>query len=158
MVQSGGASPFYGVMYMFMGEYNHTVDKKGRLIMPAKFREMLNDKFIITKGLDHCLFVYSMDEWEIIEQKLKTLPFTQKDARAFVRFFFSGALETEIDKQGRILIPPNLREFAKIHKEVVVIGVSTRIEIWSQEEWETYRNDAELSYEQIAEKMVELGF
>lgn len=143
---------------MFMGEYNHTVDKKGRLIMPAKFREMLNDKFIITKGLDHCLFVYSMDEWEIIEQKLKTLPFTQKDARAFVRFFFSGALETEIDKQGRILIPPNLREFAKIHKEVVVIGVSTRIEIWSQEEWETYRNDAELSYEQIAEKMVELGF
>lgn len=142
---------------MFMGEYNHTVDKKGRLIMPAKFREMLNDKFIITKGLDHCLFVYPIDEWEFIEQKLKSLPFTQKDARAFVRFFFSGALETEIDKQGRILIPPNLREFAKIHKEVVVIGVSTRIEIWSREEWESYRNDAELSYEQIAEKMVELG-
>ena len=142
---------------MFMGEYNHTVDKKGRLIMPAKFREMLNDKFIITKGLDHCLFVYPIDEWEFIEQKLKSLPFTQKDARAFVRFFFSGALETEIDKQGRILIPPNLREFAKINKEVVVIGVSTRIEIWSREEWESYRNDAELSYEQIAEKMVELG-
>ncbi|HHU69882.1 MAG TPA: division/cell wall cluster transcriptional repressor MraZ [Thermoanaerobacterales bacterium] len=142
---------------MFMGEYNHTVDKKGRLIMPAKFREMLNDKFIITKGLDHCLFVYPIDEWEFIEQKLRSLPFTQKDARAFVRFFFSGALETEIDKQGRILIPPNLREFAKINKEVVVIGVSTRIEIWSREEWESYRNDAELSYEQIAEKMVELG-
>lgn len=152
-----GSFPFDGVMYMFMGEYNHTVDKKGRLIMPAKFREMLNDKFIITKGLDHCLFVYPIDEWEFIEQKLRSLPFTQKDARAFVRFFFSGALETEIDKQGRILIPPNLREFAKINKEVVVIGVSTRIEIWSREEWESYRNDAELSYEQIAEKMVELG-
>ncbi|HHY13262.1 MAG TPA: division/cell wall cluster transcriptional repressor MraZ [Thermoanaerobacterales bacterium] len=142
---------------MFMGEYNHTVDSKGRLIMPAKFREALNSKFVITKGLDHCLFVYPMDEWEIIERKLKSLPFTQKDARAFVRFFFSGALETVIDKQGRILIPPNLRDFAMIRKEVVIIGVSTRIEIWSQEEWESYRNDAELSYEEIAEKMVELG-
>ncbi|NPV44966.1 division/cell wall cluster transcriptional repressor MraZ [Koleobacter methoxysyntrophicus] len=142
---------------MFMGEYNHTVDSKGRLIIPAKFRELLGEKFVITKGLDHCLFVYPMDEWANLERKLKDLPFTQKDARAFVRFFFSGATEIELDKQGRVLIPPNLREFAKIEKDVVIIGVSSRVEIWSLDEWQSYSSSAEVSYEEIAEKMVELG-
>lgn len=140
-----------------MGEYNHTVDSKGRLIIPAKFRELLGEKFVITKGLDHCLFVYPMDEWVNLERKLKDLPFTQKDARAFVRFFFSGATEIELDKQGRVLIPPNLREFAKIEKDVVIIGVSSRVEIWSLDEWQSYSSNAEVSYEEIAEKMVELG-
>ncbi|MDK2901923.1 Transcriptional regulator MraZ [Koleobacter methoxysyntrophicus] len=140
-----------------MGEYNHTVDSKGRLIIPAKFRELLGEKFVITKGLDHCLFVYPMDEWANLERKLKDLPFTQKDARAFVRFFFSGATEIELDKQGRVLIPPNLREFAKIEKDVVIIGVSSRVEIWSLDEWQSYSSSAEVSYEEIAEKMVELG-
>lgn len=140
-----------------MGEYNHTVDSKGRLIIPAKFREILGEKFVITKGLDSCLFVYPMEEWAGLEQKLKSLPFTQKDARAFVRFFFSGATECELDKQGRVVLPTNLREHAKICKDVVVIGVSTRVEVWSKELWDKYSSNAEISYEEIAEKMVELG-
>jgi len=142
---------------LFMGEFQHTVDKKGRLIMPARFREGLSQGFIVTKGLDHCLFVYPREEWFSIEKKLKTLPFTQKEARAFVRFFFSGAVECELDKQGRVLLPNNLREYAEIQKDVVVIGVSSRVEIWSKENWEKYSSEAELSYEEIAEKMVELG-
>lgn len=141
---------------MFTGEYQHSVDGKGRLIMPARFRESLGDVFIITKGLDTCLFVYSQDEWKKIEEKLKNLPFTKKDARAFARFFFSGANECEIDKQGRILINSNLREYAHISKDVVVIGVGTRIEIWSKERWEEYKNETEENYEELAEKMVEL--
>ncbi len=124
--------------------------------MPARFRESLGDVFIITKGLDTCLFVYSQDEWKKIEEKLKNLPFTKKDARAFARFFFSGANECEIDKQGRILINSNLREYAHISKDVVVIGVGTRIEIWSKERWEEYKNETEENYEELAEKMVEL--
>lgn len=139
-----------------MGEFQHTVDPKGRLIVPAKFREGLGETFVVTKGLDNCLFVYPMEEWKNLEQKLKALPFTRADARAFVRFFFSGATECELDKQGRILLPSNLRQFAKLEKEVVVIGVSSRVEIWSREEWEKYSNDAEVSYEEIAEKIVDL--
>lgn len=142
---------------MFMGEFHHTIDKKGRLIMPAKFREDLDNGFVITKGLDNCLFVYPKEEWLEIEKKLKTLPFTKKEARAFVRFFFSGAIECELDKQGRVLLPNNLRNYAEIDKEVVVIGVSSRVEIWSEHNWEKYSNEAELSYEEIAENMVELG-
>ncbi|WP_422444206.1 division/cell wall cluster transcriptional repressor MraZ [Thermoanaerobacterium sp. DL9XJH110] len=138
---------------MFMGQFQHSLDSKGRLIIPSKFRELLGDSFILTKGLDRCLFVYPKDEWAMLEQKLKTLPFTQKDARAFIRFFFSGAVETEIDRQGRILIPPPLREHARIDKDVVIIGVSNRAEIWSQEEWEAYSREAAVSYEEIAEKL-----
>lgn len=140
---------------MFMGEFQHTIDGKGRLIVPARFREALGDRFVATKGLDNCLFVYPLDEWQALEQKLKSLPFTRADARAFVRFFFSGASECEIDKQGRILLPANLREYAKLEKDVVVLGVSNRVEIWSAEEWAQYSSKAEATYEEIAEKIVD---
>lgn len=142
---------------MFIGEYQHSLDNKGRLIVPSKFRDELGEAFVITKGLDNCLFVYPKDEWKILEEKLKLLPLTRKDARAFVRFFFSGATECDLDKQGRILIPANLREHCKIDKEAVIIGVSNRVEIWSKEEWDLYNDDENLSYDAIAEKMGELG-
>ena len=125
--------------------------------MPAKFRDELGQNFVITKGLDNCLFIYSGEEWKIIESKLKALPMTNKDARAFVRFFFAGATECEIDKQGRALIPSNLKEFAKIDKDAVIIGVSTRLELWSLEEWNKFNSDANISYEDVAEKMSQLG-
>ena len=110
----------------------------------------------MTKGLDGCLYIYPLDEWNILEEKLKKLPLTSKDARAFVRFFFSGANEIVIDKQGRALIPQNLLEYANIKKEIVSIGVSNRIEIWSKEKWKEY-NESNIDFEQIAEKMCELG-
>jgi len=141
---------------MFMGEYNHTIDAKGRLIIPSKFREALGDEFVVTKGLDGCLFVYDNKEWSAFEEKLKSLPLTNKDARQFVRFFLAGATLAEVDKQGRILIPAVLRDFAALEKEVVLIGVASRVEIWSKERWEN-----EASYddvEEIAEHMAELGF
>lgn len=142
-------------MHMFMGEYNHTVDAKGRLIIPSKFREVLGDEFVVTKGLDGCLFVYENSEWQAFEEKLQTLPITNKDARQFVRFFLAGAASVEVDKQGRILLPNVLREFAEISKDVVLIGVASRIEIWSKERWDgaaTYED-----MESIAEHMSELG-
>ncbi len=142
---------------MFIGEYQHTVDNKGRIIMPSKFREGLGQNFIMTKGLDNCLFVYPTEEWERLEKKLRTLPLTNRNARAFIRFFFAGATECILDKQGRMLIPNNLREYAKLVKDVVIIGVAERIEIWAKEEWTNYNNDENLSYEDIAEKMAELG-
>lgn len=140
---------------MFMGEYNHTIDAKGRLIVPSKFRETLGDTFVVTKGLDGCLFVYDNEEWGIFEEKLKSLPITNKEARQFVRFFLAGAAEVEVDKQGRILVPNVLREFAELNKDVVLIGVASRIEIWSKE-----RFDGMAVYEdmdEIAEHMAELG-
>ncbi len=142
---------------MFIGEYQHSIDTKGRIIIPSKFRGELGYEFVITKGLDNCLFVYPQDEWKVIEDKLKSLPLTNKDARAFIRFFFSGASESNLDKQGRVLIPANLREHSKIDKDAVVIGVSTRLEIWSKENWESYIDEDNLSYDSIAEKMAELG-
>lgn len=142
---------------MLIGEYQHTVDSKGRIIIPSKFRDDLGDEFVITKGLDSCLFIYAQDEWKRVEDKLKTLPLTNRDARAFIRFFFSGASECNLDKQGRILIPSNLREHSKLDKEAVIIGVSTRLEIWSKEQWNTYTDEDNLSYDSIAEKMAELG-
>ncbi|HHW57705.1 MAG TPA: division/cell wall cluster transcriptional repressor MraZ [Clostridia bacterium] len=142
---------------MLMGQYEHTIDAKGRVIIPAKFREELGDRFVLTKGLDNCLFVYSMEEWKNIEAKLKTLPLTKKDARAFTRFFLAGAVECEIDKQGRILIPANLREHAQIEKDVIFIGVSTRVEIWSKEVWEEYSSSRDVSFEEIAEHLEDLN-
>ena len=142
---------------MFIGEYSQRIDEKGRVIIPSKFREELGLSFIVTKGLDGCLFVYSKNEWAMLEEKLKTLPFTSKDARAFNRFLFAGAIECEIDKQGRILISQNLRESAKLSKDIVIIGVGTRIEIWDKETWDHYCNDGDVSPEDIAEKMTELG-
>ncbi|SHJ59788.1 MraZ protein [Clostridium amylolyticum] len=141
---------------MFIGEYSHSLDNKNRMIIPAKLREELGGKFIITKGLDGCLYAYPIEEWKILEEKLKSLPLTNKDARAFVRFFFSGASEIEVDKQGRGLIPQNLLEYAGISKEIISIGVLTKVEIWSKEKWEDY-NDDNIDYNELAEKMSELG-
>ena len=121
---------------MFMGEYNHTIDAKGRLIIPSKFREILGDVFVVTKGLEGCLFVYDNEEWKRFEEKLRALPITNKEARQFVRFFLAGAAEVEVDKQGRILLPNVLREFAQINKDVALLGVGSRIEIWGRERFE----------------------
>ena len=140
---------------MFIGEYQHTIDSKGRLFIPARFREGLGDKFILTKGLDGCLFVYPPKEWTAIEQKMRSLPFTRADARAFVRFFFSGATDCEVDKQGRILIPATLREYAGLEKESMVVGISSRVEIWAKHRWEEYNQQTSASAEQLAEKIVE---
>ncbi len=142
---------------MFYGEYQHSVDPKGRVIVPSKFRDGLGEKFILTKGLDNCLFAYSAEEWSNLETKLRALPFTDKDVRAFVRFFFAGACECEVDKQGRILIPQNLREYAGLEKDIYVIGVSTRVEIWDKSRWDNYSSDDNVSADQIAEKMAMLG-
>ena len=138
-----------------MGECNHTIDAKGRLIIPSKFRETLGDEFVVTKGLDGCLFVYDNKEWSAFEEKLKSLPLTNKDARQFVRFFLAGATLAEVDKQGRILVPANLREFAGLEKEVVLVGVASRVEIWSKTRWEDAASYDDV--EEIAEHMAELG-
>lgn len=139
---------------MFMGEYHHSIDNKGRMIVPAKFREKLGESFILTRGLDQCLFVYPQEEWNILEEKLKTLPLTKKDARAFTRFFFSGATECEVDKQGRINISTPLINYAKLEKDCVVVGVTNRLEIWSKDIWEQYVLEAEDSFSELAENMI----
>ncbi|MDX8359991.1 MULTISPECIES: division/cell wall cluster transcriptional repressor MraZ [Bacillaceae] len=143
---------------MFMGEFHHNIDQKGRMIIPVKFRDNLGDSFVLTRGLDQCLFAYPLSEWSIIEEKLKSLPLTKKDARAFTRFFFSGAIDCEIDKQGRINIPISLRKYAVIEKECVVIGVSNRIEIWSKISWDQYVSESEESFAEIAENMIDFNF
>ncbi len=140
---------------MFMGEYNHTVDAKGRLIVPSKFREQLGDEFVVTKGLDGCLFVYENTEWKILEEKLKNLPLTNANARKITRFFLAGASQCEVDKQGRILLPAVLREFAKIEKDAVMVGVGNRIEIWSKESWMSANVYDDM--DEIAESMEGLG-
>jgi len=141
---------------VFIGEYHHTIDEKGRVTIPSRFREALGDRFVATRGLDNCVFVYPLQEWANLEGKLKSLPFTKADSRVFARFFFSGASECEVDRQGRTLLPPGLREYAHLEKEVVIIGVSNRVEIWSRAEWEAYSRKANLNFEEIAEKLVEL--
>jgi MraZ protein len=141
-----------------MGEYQHSVDPKGRLIVPSKFREALGESFVITRGLDNCLFGYPMDEWRKLEEKLKSLPTTKKDARAFARFFFSGATEVEIDKQGRINLPQGLIQHASLVKECVVVGVSSKIEIWAKEAWDTYFDEAKDSFNEIAENIEGFDF
>ena len=142
---------------MFIGEYQHTIDSKGRVILPAKFREELGETFVVTKGLDHCLFVYPNEEWSNLEKKLRTLPLTSKDARAFIRFFFAGAAECGVDKQGRILIPANLRQHAGLNRDLAIIGVSTRVEIWDRDAWDAYNNESSLDQDKIVEHMAELG-
>ena len=144
-------------MKVLLGEYQHTVDAKGRLILPAKFREELGETLVFTKGLDACLFGYSLSEWNILEEKLKKLPLAKPEARAFARFFFAGAAEIGYDKQGRILLPPVLREHARLEKEVVVIGVSNRIEIWSQEAWNAYNEALAPSVSDLTQELVDLG-
>lgn len=141
-----------------MGEFQHSLDEKGRMIVPVKFREGLGSGFVVTRGLDKCLFVYPRSEWEILENKLKSLPMTRADARSFVRFFFSGASECDLDKQGRILIPATLRDYAGLSKDCIVLGVSNRVEIWGQEAWYAYSDEASETFAEIAEKLVDLDF
>ena len=140
---------------MFMGEYNHTIDTKGRLIIPSKFREELGDEFVVTKGLDGCLFVFPNQAWQEFEEKLRALPLTNKSARQFSRFFVAGATPCELDKQGRILVPQTLREFAGLDKDVVLTGNLNRIEVWSKEKWNENCNYDDM--DSIAEGMQEMG-
>lgn len=142
---------------MFMGEYSHTIDTKGRLIIPSKFREELGETFVVTKGLDGCLFVFSDEEWKAFEIKLKSLPLTNKNARQFARFFVAGATPCELDKQGRILLPATLREFAGLEKDVVLTGMMNRIEIWSKDKWNENNSLDDVAMDEIAEQMTDLG-
>lgn len=142
---------------MLLGEYSHTLDAKGRIIIPSKFREDLGESFIVTKGLDNCLFAYSKKEWNQFEEKLKALPITNITTRNFVRFFFSGATECEVDKQGRINLPQNLREYASLEKEITIIGVATRVEIWNSQKWEQYTSPEKMDVDKIADQMSNLG-
>ena len=138
---------------MLIGEYHHNIDEKGRLIIPAKFRNELGDKFVITKGLDKCLFIYSLTEWNKLIEKLSALQFTKKNVRAFERAFIGGASTIEFDKQGRINITSPLVHYANIEKECVIIGVNERLEIWSKEEFEKYMKENEESLEEITEDL-----
>lgn len=142
---------------MLIGEYEHSIDVKGRLIMPAKLKAEIGDKFVVTKGLEGCLFVYSLAEWQNFEEKLKSFPLTNKNARTLTRFFLAGAIECEIDKQGRFLIAANLRQYAGLQKEVVIIGVLGRIEIWDKTKWLEYNEKENNSVEEIAESLANLG-
>lgn len=141
---------------MFIGEYKHSIDNKNRVIIPSKYREGLGELFMLTKGIDNCLSIYPYSEWAIFEQKLKSLPMTNKNARRFTRFFLSGAVECKIDKQGRILITSSLKEYAGISKDVYFIGMGDRIEVWSSEEWDKYNED-DFDANELAEQMADLG-
>ena len=138
---------------MFIGEYHHTIDEKGRIIVPSKFRDSLGNSFIITRGIENCLFVYSMDNWEKITDKLNSLPFTKRDSRTFNRFFMSGATEVELDKQGRVNIATPLIHYANLLKDCVIIGTGDRIEIWSQESWNCFFDSTKDSMSDIAENL-----
>lgn len=138
---------------MFIGEYHHTIDEKGRIIIPAKFREELGKEFIITRGIENCLFVYSKENWAKITDKLSSLPFTKKDARTFNRFFMSGATNVELDKQGRVNISKPLIDYASLLKDCVVIGTGDRLEVWSQESWESFFDSTKDSMSDIAENL-----
>ena len=142
---------------MLIGEYEHSIDTKGRLIMPAKLKEDIGEKFVITQGLDGCLFAYSQTEWKNFEDKLRTFPLTSKDARALKRFFLARATECEIDKQGRFLISGNLRKFAELEKEVIIIGALDKIEIWSKAKWQAYSEKENMQADEIAERIENLG-
>lgn len=142
---------------MLLGEYEHSIDTKGRIAMPAKLREGLGGKFIITKGLDGCLFVYAMDEWQRVEQKLASLPMSRKTARDFTRFLFGGACEGECDKQGRVLLPASLRRYAGLEREAVIVGVGSRAEIWDATKWQQYNEESAEDVNELAEQLADLG-
>ena len=142
---------------MLLGEYNHTIDEKSRVIVPSKFRDDLGSTFVVTKGFDKCLFAFSVSEWQNFEAQLKALPLSNENARKYVRYFMAGATECQVDKQGRVLIPGNLRQYATLDKEIVIIGVGTRIEIWNRATWISYSSDENISADEIAENMTMLG-
>lgn len=145
---------------MFYGEYKHGIDRKGRLILPSRFRvtckESGIERFLLTRGLDRCIFMFSEDEWRVQEQKFKGASFTKQESRSFNRMFFSGAVDVVPDKQGRFIVPPYLKEYANIKREAVIIGVSNRIEIWDRKQWETFYASSNGSFEQIAENLLNL--
>lgn len=142
---------------MFLGEHQHTLDEKGRIAVPAKFRPRLSNGAIITRGLDRCLFVFDSREWEVLAQKLIALPLAQANSRAFMRLMLAGASHSELDRQGRILVPDYLRDYASLKKEVVLAGLFNRLEIWGKKEWEIYKSKTESASDEIAEKLGELG-
>lgn len=142
---------------MFIGEYNHTVDVKGRLAIPVKFRDSFPEGAVITKGLDDCLFVYQRAEWEKLAEKLARLPLSQANTRAFSRLMLAGAMDMEIDKQGRVILPEYLRKYASLNKKVIIAGLYSRLEIWDEEKWKVYKSGTEKSSGQIAEALGELG-
>lgn len=145
---------------MFYGEYFHSIDRKGRLILPAKIREVAKanfiEKFFVTRGLDKCLFMFSEEEWRAQEAKFKAISFTKQQARTFNRLYFSGAVEVVADKQGRILLPQYLKDFAGVKKDVVIVGVSNRMEIWSKDKWSEFYGTSQQSFEEIAEKLMDI--
>ena len=143
---------------MFIGEYSHVLDAKGRMFMPPKFRDELGEKFIVTIGLDRCLFVFPTETFQIYKEKLDAISLANRDARNFTRFFFAGAGECELDKQGRIMLPQKLRTYARLEKDVTVVGVSGRIELWNTEDWEKEHSIENFSPDEFSEKMELLGF
>lgn len=142
---------------MFIGEYSHSIDEKGRLAVPAKFRSLLSKGAVVTRGLDHCLFLYTMDEWKKLAEKLATLPISQKNTRAFSRMMLAGAMDVEIDRQGRMMVPEYLRSYCGLKKKVIVAGLYNRLEIWDEATWKIYKQKTEKGNEDIAEHLGELG-
>ncbi len=143
---------------MFYGEYEHAIDRKGRVIIPATFRKTLQtnniDTLFLTRGLDECLFVFAESEWRVVEAHFKQIPFTKAEGRKFNRLFFSGATEVTLDRLGRLLVPKHLKEFAKIKQDVVVVGVSTRMEIWAKDKWREFYETSRQSFEEVAERVL----
>lgn len=142
---------------MFIGEFQHNIDEKGRMAVPAKFRRQISGGAIITRGLDHCLFIFTKKDWETLAEKLIALPLSQANSRAFVRLMLSGASDVKLDSQGRVLIPDYLRGYAGLKKSAKVIGVYNRMEVWDEKAWSVYKAKTEGSSEEIAEKMADLG-
>jgi MraZ protein len=142
---------------MFIGEYTHNLDEKGRLAIPVKFRHDLSNSAVVTRGLDNCLFLYTKEEWQKYAEKLAALPLSQQNNRAYARLMLAGAMDVEMDKQGRVVIPEYLRKFAELKRSVVVTGLYNRIELWDEEKWNLYKNQSETQSNEIAERMAELG-
>ena len=142
---------------MFLGEHQHALDTKGRITIPVKFRYKLGERFVATKGLDNCIMLYPINEWQELDKKLKDLPYSRPEARAFVRFFYSGASELELDSQGRTVLPINLREYAEVDKDIYIVGLGSRIEIWSLEKWKAYNKKTGDDFEKLAESFIDLG-
>ena len=142
---------------MLIGEYNHSIDAKKRLAIPAKLRKLFGDRAVITRGLNNCLFLYPIEQWQKLTEKLGQLPVGQGDTRSFSRLMFSGAMEVELDQLGRILVPDYLKSYAELAQRVVIIGVYDRLEVWDEKRWSNYKQDAEKNTDMIAEKLGELG-
>ncbi len=142
---------------MFIGEYQHNIDEKGRLAVPVKFRSELGRGAVVTRGLDKCLFLFTENQWDKLAEKLSSLPLTQANSRAFVRLMLAGAMQVGLDSQGRILLPDYLRQYASLEKEAVVTGLYTRVEIWSRDSWQDYKAKTEAASDEIAEKLADLG-